>query len=229
MDLSRLELLIGTEKIEKLKEKTIFILGLGGVGGYAFESLVRSGFEHFVLADFDTFSSSNLNRQLACTKDTIGQKKVDVYQKRAKTINPQVTIETITEKVTISTLRQILSKKIDFVLDACDDLKIKEELIRLKSEKHFSMISSMGTGNKRYPEKLEICELQKTSYDPIAKRLRKMMKDEKIKEKVMVVYSKEEKIKKQIHTIPSACFVPATAGILCASYIFNSVVGDLNE
>lgn len=228
MDLSRLEILLGKDKVKVLEQLKICIIGLGGVGGYAFESLVRCGIQNFILIDYDIVEPSNINRQILSNQDNIGEYKVDEAETRAKKINPKIQI----------TKQKIKLKKedvhtfdldIDYIVDACDDIEVKKELIRFTKKNNIKMISSMGTGNKMHPEKLEIMELSKTSYDPIAKILRKMVKDERIKGKIMVICSKEEKRVTQYKKIPSNSFVPAVSGLLCTSYIINDVVGDLHE
>ena len=229
MDLSRLELLISDENIQKLKQKKICIIGLGGVGGYAFEALVRSGIEDFVLIDYDKIESSNLNRQILSTTANIGEYKVKEAVKRANLINPNIKIKEMIVKLKPEDIRILEKDNIDYLVDACDDIEVKKELIRFSVKENIALISSMGTGNKMHPEKLEIIELSKTSYDPIAKSLRKMVKEEKISKKIMVISSKEEKHVSHYKKIPSNSFVPAVAGLLCASYIINDVVRDVCE
>lgn len=229
MDLSRLEVLIGEKNVNKLRKQKVLIIGLGGVGGYTFESLVRSGIENFILIDFDIISPTNINRQILTTTENIGKYKVLEAKKRALLINPEVQIESQIKKLTVEDIDEYKDMKIDFIVDACDDLKVKEEWIRFSDKYQIPLISCMGTGNKMHPEKLEIMELSKTSYDPIAKKLRKMVKDEHIRSKIMVVCSKEEKRILKYTEIPSNSFVPGVAGLLCASYVINQIVGDQNE
>lgn len=229
MDLSRLELLIGKENINKIKSKTICIIGLGGVGGYVFESLVRCGIENFILFDYDTIETSNLNRQILSTSDNIGSYKVNEATKRGKMINPSVNVIEKIVKLKKEDIDNLKDYSIDYIVDACDDIEVKCELIRFTNRENIKMISSMGTGNKMHPEKLEIMKLSKTSYDPIAKILRKMAKDEHIKKDVMVVCSKEPKKVLTSKKIPSNAFVPAVSGLLCTSYIINDIVGDKSE
>lgn len=229
MDLSRLELLIGKENIDKIKSKTICIIGLGGVGGYAFESLVRCGIENFILFDYDKIESSNLNRQILSTNENIGKFKVKEASLRAKRINPHVHVIENRVKLKKEDIQDLKKYNIDYIVDACDDIEVKCELIRFTKKENIKMISSMGTGNKMHPEKLEIVELSKTSYDPIAKKLRKMVKDEHIKGKIMVVCSKEEKRVLKYDKIPSNSFVPAVSGLLCTSYIIGDMVGENDE
>lgn len=223
----RLELLIH-DKINDIYNKTVLILGLGGVGSYAVEALVRSGISNLIIVDNDTISLTNLNRQLMAYHTNIGNFKTDEIEKRILNINPNANITKITEFIDMNNINKLFEKNIDYVVDACDTLMVKLELIRICKRKNVKLISSMGTGNKMDPSKLKIMDIRKTSYDPIAKRIRKMVKDEKINGKVMVVCSDEKGNVKIEKEIPSNSFVPATAGLLCASYVINDIVGDLN-
>ena len=223
----RLELLIHN-KIDDIYNKTVLIIGLGGVGSYAVEALVRSGISNLIIVDNDTISLSNLNRQLMTYHSNIGKFKTDEIEKRIKDINPNANIIKITEFIDMNNINKLFEYKIDYVVDACDTLMVKLELIKICKKKNIKLISCMGTGNKMDPAKLKITDIRKTSYDPLAKKIRKMVKDEKINGKVMVVCSDEEGKVKINKEIPSNSFVPATAGLLCASYVINDIVGDLN-
>lgn len=225
-NLSRLELITTKEKIEKIKEKNILLIGLGGVGGYVFETLVRSGIESITIVDGDTFEESNLNRQLLSLKSTINKNKTDVAESRAKEINENIKIKKITQVLTKENINEINFKEYDYVIDACDTLEIKKQIIKICTKNNIKFISSMGTGNKFHPELLELTTLDKTEYDPIAKILRKYVKEEKINKKIKVVSSKEKPIKTNTTTIGSNAFVPATAGLLLTSYVINDIVGE---
>ena len=226
--LSRLELLIGIDNLNKIKDKSVLIIGIGGVGSYATESLVRSGIGNITIVDKDIIDVTNLNRQLMTNINNIGLKKVDVMEERIKKINPSINLKKYSILVTPSNIDDLLDN-IDYVVDACDDLKVKKELIRKCISKNIKIISSMGTGNKLDPSKLEIIDIRKTSVDPLARNIRKMIKDEKIKVKIPVVCSKEVPIKNNKNIIGSNSFVPATAGLLMASYIINDIIGDKDE
>lgn len=221
--LNRLELLIG-DKIKKVKNTTVLIIGLGGVGGYALESLVRSGIGKVIIIDNDSIDITNLNRQIIATHENIGYKKVDEWEKRIKSINPNIVVEKISDFITIDNINIIFDRHFDYLIDACDTIITKKEIIKGCLKKGIPFISSMGTGKKLHPELLEISYLDKTSYDPLAKRLRKMLKDEHIYGKVPVVYSKEQVVKSNSNVVSSSIFVPSVAGILCANYIFNLIV-----
>ena len=225
--LERLELLIG-DKINEIKTKKVLIIGLGGVGSYAVEGLVRSGIENFIIVDYDKIDISNLNRQLMTNRSNIGEFKTDEIEKRILSINPNCNIVKVTKRIDIDNINELFDSNIDYVVDACDTLSVKLELIRICKKKDIKLISSMGTGNKMDPSRLKITDIRKTSYDPLAKKIRKMVKDERIKGKVMVVCSDEVGYTKVEKTIPSNSFVPATAGLLLASYIIRDIVGDNN-
>lgn len=228
MQYNRLKLLIGN-KLDDLKNKSILIVGIGGVGGYALEAIVRSGISNIIIVDNDVVDITNLNRQIISLHSNIGKCKVDVAKERVLDINPECNIQTYKTYLTKENTIELFENKIDYVIDACDTTEVKMELIRICHSKNIKLISSMGTGNKMNPALLEVTDITKTSYDPLAKKIRKMIKEEKIKDKVMVVSSKEPPLETKEKKLGSNSFVPATAGLLCASYVINDIVGDLNE
>ena len=218
----RLELLIG-DKVNNLNEKTILLYGLGGVGGHAFESLLRSNIGTIIVVDNDKFDVTNLNRQILSNKNTIGKYKVDVAEEYKNKINEKTKIIKIKEFIKKDNINILFNYKIDFVIDAIDTIETKKEIIKACLNKNIKFISVMGTGGKMDPSLLEITNLSKTSYDKIAKKLRSKVKNEKINIKKIKVISS---IEKPIITNPigSNAFVPATAGILAASYAINSLL-----
>ena len=215
--------------MDLIKNKTVLVIGLGGVGGHALESIIRSGIGKVIIVDYDTVDVTNLNRQILSLNNNIGLKKVDVADERIKQINNSCIVIKIDEKILPENIDILFKEKIDYVIDACDTVETKKEIIRQCIKRKIKLISCMGTGNKFNPSKLEIIDIRKTSYDPLSKIIRKMVKDEKIKEKVMVVSSTEQPIKTNSKTIGSNSFVPATAGLLCASFIINDIVGEKSE
>ncbi len=219
----RVEKLIGNEILNQIKTKWVAVVGLGGVGGYAVESLIRSGIEKIILVDFDTIDISNLNRQIITNQNNITKYKTDEMEKRILSINPSCQVIKITKKLEINNLQELFQYSIDYLIDACDTIPIKEELIKTCIEKKITFISSMGTGNKLNPSLLEITDIKKTSYDPIAKKIRKYLKDNHINAKVPVVYSKEQNQKFK-GSIPSMVFVPATSGLLCANFVIKDII-----
>ncbi len=224
----RLELLIGNENINKIKNTKVLLIGIGGVGGYTLESLIRSGIEHITIVDYDTIDITNLNRQIIALNTNIGKYKVDEFKTRINNINPNCEINTIKEKIDTNNFDILNITDYDYVIDACDSLDVKCEIIRKCLNYNIKFISCMGTGYKLDPSKLEIIDIRKTSYDKIAKRIRKMVKDERLKGKIMTVCSKE-RVNKTSKVIASNSFVPATAGLLLTSYVINDIVGDINE
>lgn len=219
----RLELLLGKENLEILKNKKVLVIGLGGVGGYVVESLVRSGIENITLVDYDKVDITNINRQIIALNSNIGKFKTELFKERILDINPncKVTIKNIF--LTEENIEEIIDD-FDFVIDACDTVNTKKAIIKICIKKNIKFISSMGTGNKIDPNKLEIVDIRKTSYDPLAKIIRKFIREEHINEKIMVLTSSEQPIKSNISTIPSAIFVPASAGLLIGSYVIKELL-----
>lgn len=222
----RLEILIG-DKINILKNKTVMVIGLGGVGGHAFESLVRNGIEKIIVIDNDVIDITNLNRQALAYQNTIGKPKVEIASETAKNINPNCQIIPLQTFLNEENIDEVFTQKIDFVVDAIDTIKTKKLIIKRCLKENIPFISVMGTGNKMHPELLEISDIRKTEYDPIAKIIRKMIKDEKIKAKVPVIFSKEIPLVKG--KIGSNAFVPATAGLLATSYAINKLLEETHE
>ena len=214
--------LIGEDSFNKIQSTTVAVVGLGGVGGYVVESLVRSGIQHLILVDYDQVDITNLNRQIIATQDNIGKHKTEAMTERIQSISPECEVISLKIKLDEDNLLELFSYSFDYLVDACDTILVKELLIKNCLERKIGIISSMGTGNKLEPSSLEVADIWKTSYDPIAKRIRKYLKDNKIFAKVPVVYSKEQR-KKFTGDIPSMMFVPATSGLLCA----NSVIKDI--
>lgn len=214
--------LIGQDKYELIKQKTVAIIGIGGVGTYSLETIIRSGIENIIIVDYDTFDITNINRQLYATTNTIGKKKIEVAKKRALEINPKINIITIDKKLDNSNLEELFNYKIDYIIDACDDINLKKLLITNSIKRKIKLISSMGTGNKLDPTSFKITDIRKTSYDPIAKILRKYIKENNIKEKVMVVSSTEKP--KKTNKVNSISYVPSIVGIYLTSYVINDII-----
>ena len=223
--LDRLELLIGKDNIKLLESKTVLIIGLGGVGGHALESIVRSGIGQVIIVDNDIVDITNLNRQLISTKFNIGQNKVDVAEFRINEISNTKVIK-IKEFINDSNIDILFNDKIDYIIDACDTIDTKYLLIKEAIKRNIKIISVMGTAKKMHPELLEIIRLDKTSYDPIAKILRKKLRDNHINDKIMCICSKEAPLIKEMG---SNSLVPSVAGIMAASYVINDIVGDNHE
>jgi len=225
MWLNRLNKIVDDSTLDKIRNKTVLIIGLGGVGGHALESIVRMGINNVILVDNDIVDETNLNRQLLSLRSNIGEYKVDVAKKRVLDINPDCNVIIINKFIDRTNYKELFSYNIDYVIDACDTVTTKILLIKECLNRNIKIISCMGTGNKFHPEMLEICELKKTSYDPLAKVIRNKFKNEK--RKIMVVYSKEERVKIEDRTPGSTSLVPSCAGVMCASFIINDIRGDL--
>ena len=221
---SRLEKLIGKENINILKNTSVLILGVGGVGGYVVESLARSGIGTLILVDFDIIDITNINRQIIALDSTIGLKKVDVLEKRIKNINENCQVIKVDKFIDKNNINELFKYKFDYLVDACDSVPTKEQVIIECLKRNINFISSMGTGNKFDPSKLEICDIRKTYNDPLAKIIRKFVKDSKINKKVTVLSSTELPVKLHDKTPGSTSFVPPSAGLLIASYIVRKII-----
>ena len=218
----RLIQLIGEEKYNEIKNTKVLLIGVGGVGSYALEALVRNGFHNITIIDYDAIDISNLNRQLITNSTNIGHSKVIEGLLRAKQINPNILIDGIEKRLTIDNLTQILDMNYDYIIDACDDINIKFELIKKSLKYNYKLISSMGTAKKLDATKLSITTLDKTNNDPLARILRKKVKDAKINKKIHVVSSTEVPL--DIKELGTANLVPSVAGLLCVSYIINDIL-----
>ena len=215
--------LIGEDKLKRIQSKTVCVVGLGGVGGYAVEGLVRSGIGRLILVDYDKIDITNLNRQIITNCHNVGSYKTDEMEKRIKDINPLCEVVKLNIRLDDKNMDDLFQYEFDYLIDACDTILVKCELIKGCLFRNIGIISSMGTGNKMNPSMLEVMDIRKTSYDPIAKKIRKYLKDQHIYKKVMVVCSKEQGESFQ-GCIPSMMFVPATSGIMCANYIINEII-----
>lgn len=219
----RFESLIGKKGLEKIKQKTILVIGIGGVGGYVVESLIRSGISKIIIVDPDIIEETNINRQILALNSTIGKKKIDVMESRIRDINKNVTIIKYDCFFDKNTKDEILDHNIDFIVDCCDMTESKKLLIKESLNRKIPLISSMGTANRLDPSKLAIMDIRKTYNDPLAKKMRKFIKDEKIKEKIIVLTSLEIPKKNGI-TLGSTSFVPSAAGLLITSYIIKKII-----
>ncbi len=221
MNLDRLELLIGEDNIKKIKKLKILVLGLGGVGGYAVESLIRCGVENITLVDGDLIKSSNLNRQIISTSKNLNKYKTREFKKRIKLINKNAKVNIVNTFINENNMYLLFMDDYDYIVDACDTVKVKILLMKECLSRKIKLISSMGTANKLYAEKLSITTLNKTSYDPLAKKIRKEFSETEMK-KIHVVTSTEAPKNKE--GLGSICFVPAVAGLLITEYIINDVI-----
>ena len=232
--LSRTELLLGEDGVKRLSEASVIIFGVGGVGGYALEALVRSGVEKIALVDADTVSLSNINRQIIATRDTVGRPKVEVARERALSINPDAKIRTFPIFYEEKTENEIDLSEYDYVIDAIDTVTSKLRLIENAKSAGVSIISSMGAGNKLDPTAFKVADVYKTSVCPLARVIRTELKRRGIK-KLKCVYSEEpaikavaqndENIPKNRHTPASLATIPSVVGLIIA----NEVIKDISE
>lgn len=228
---SRTELLIGKENIVKLHNAKVAVFGIGGVGSFVVEALARSGIGNFILVDNDIISETNLNRQLIATQKTLGQAKVEVARDRILEINPNANVKIYKEFFIPTSDDNILESDISYIIDAIDTVTAKIELVVRANKLNIPIISSMGTGNKLDPTKFEVSDIYKTSVCPLAKVMRKELKQRNIKN-LKVVYSKEDPIKleKEYFTegkkqVPgSIAFVPSVAGLIIAGEVIKDII-----
>lgn len=244
---SRTELLIGKEGITKLAESRVAVFGIGGVGGYAVEALVRSGIGAIDLIDNDKVCLTNLNRQIIATRSSVGKYKVDVAEERILDINPDCKVKKYQTFFTPETSAEFEFNKYDYVIDAIDTVIGKIELVMKCNKASIPIISSMGAGNKMHPEMFEIADIYKTSVCPLAKVMRQELKKRRIKH-LKVVYSKEIPIKPNNdteisckkhcicppgavrkctvkHQIPgSNAFVPSVVGLIIAGEVIRDII-----
>ena len=227
---SRTEMLIGKENIEKLHSKKVAIFGIGGVGSFVLEGLVRTGIQNFILVDKDEVDITNLNRQIIATHSTIGKPKVEVAKQRVLDINPNAKVE-IYKEFFMPETKGILDSSIDYIVDCVDTVTAKIELVVRANEMDIPIISSMGTGNKLDPTKFEVTDIYKTSICPLAKVIRKELKAREIK-KLKVVYSKEQPIRREklnqettTKQVPaSISFVPSVAGLIISGEVIKDLI-----
>jgi len=219
MIFQRTEQLIGTENLQLLKNKKVAIFGIGGVGSYVFEGLIRAGIGHFILVDKDVVDITNINRQLVAYQSTIGLPKVDVAKQRGLDINPEVTIETHQVFYLEDTKDCVNLAGVDYIVDAIDNVTAKLLLVQESKRLNIPIIMSLGTGNKLDNTQFFITDIAKTSMCPLAKVLRKELHSRGIKD-VRVIYSMAQPILKK--RVPaSISFVPSVAGLMIAGDVVN--------
>ncbi|MBQ6655228.1 MAG: tRNA threonylcarbamoyladenosine dehydratase [Erysipelotrichaceae bacterium] len=220
----RTETLIGQQNLRELKEATVMVVGLGGVGGYAAEALVRSGVGTLIVIDHDAVEYSNFNRQILADEESLGQKKTDVFRRRAAKINPEAEVICYDCFLTADNLESFFVRKPDYVVDAIDTLTSKVALWKYCQENEIEIISCLGTAKKLDLTKLKITTLEKTENDPMAKALRQIARKNGLSLKVPVVFSGEQPLNRSSEVLGSMMFVPAGAGILCAQWVVSGII-----
>ena len=226
----RTGLIIGQEGLDKLNKANVIVFGVGGVGSFACEAIVRAGVGNITIVDFDDVDITNINRQIPALHSTVGRYKVEVMKERLLDINPDLNIRTVREVYNAETSDAILNEDYDYVIDAIDMVTSKIHLIETCNKKGFKIISSMGMGNKLDPTKVVVTDIYKTHTCPLAKVLRRELKNRKIK-KLKVVYSTEQPIelKEKIMngrkvTAGSVSFVPSVGGLVIASVVVRDLL-----
>lgn len=233
MIFQREELLIGKENVNKLKNSHVIIFGLGGVGGYVVEALARAGVGELTLVDFDVVDITNLNRQLIATLDNVGKDKAALFKERILSINPEAKVHAFKEKFTREVAPQFFEEaEYDYVVDAIDIITSKLDLIEISTKKKLPIVSSMGMGNKIDPTMIQLGDVYKTSVCPLAKVMRRELKNRGVK-KLKVVFSTEVPRKPENETgdrakmfnVGSISFVPSVAGLIMASQVVKDICG----
>ena len=221
--LDRSVALLGQDKISSLKDKTILVIGIGGVGGTALEALARSGFGKFIIIDSDKVDITNLNRQILFTKRDVGKSKVKCAKKHLLKINSDLSVKTITAKIGEQKLEDLLLVKPDFVIDAIDLVEGKLHIYNFCLKNKIPFISSLGMGNRINPEDVFVTKLEKTENDPLAKKMRYEARQMRLDlKKIPVVVSKETPIMKSKKP-NSMIMVPSTAGLIITKYVLNTI------
>jgi len=249
---SRTELLIGKDGLEKLKNSTVAVFGIGGVGTFAVEGLVRAGVGHLVLVDDDLICLTNINRQLHATRKTIGKPKVEVMKERILDINPKAQVEAIRSFYLPENAHELIRDDYDYIIDAVDTVTAKIDLVVQANKRGIPIISCMGAGNKIDPTRFTVTDIYKTTVDPLAKVMRKELRQRGIRS-LKVVFSDEEPIK-PVETEENSCatgcvcpkgtirtctirnqipgsisFVPSVAGLIMAGEVIRDLIGNSRQ
>ena len=232
MDLTRSEILIGVENLYKLKQSTVAVFGLGGVGGYAAEAIARAGVGTMILADYDCVTPSNINRQILSLSSTMGEPKTDVAFRRIKDINPEVEIFTISERLTPENISHLIPIKDSlYGIDAIDEIDSKTSLITEMLNRKIPFVSSMGAGSRLDSSKIRVDDISRTEYCPLARIMRKKLKESEIYTGVRCIYSTENLNKvrepesgtgKRMQG--SISFIPGIFGLMAAGIIINDII-----
>ena len=212
--------LLGKENFDLIQDKVIAVFGLGGVGGTALEALARTGFKHFILIDFDKVDPSNLNRQILYTQKDIGRNKVEAAKERILSINPEADIQIFNCKAQDFDFKQ----KIDFIVDAIDDVNGKLYILTKAQEMNIPHIMSLGMANRFDPSKVKIAKLNQTHNDPLAKKLRYMVKKQGLNTANINVAISEELPQKNGEILYSTMMVPSSGGLSLAKFILESII-----
>lgn len=228
---TRTQMLLGRKGIERLSNCSVAVFGVGGVGSFAVEALARAGIGHLRLIDFDVVDITNLNRQLHALHTTIGQPKAVLMADRVKLINPRINVEAVVEKVTPENVGGYLDG-MDYIVDAIDMVSAKVALLETCYRRQIPVISSMGAGNRLDPTKLQVTDISKTHTCPLAKVVRKELRQRGITRGITVVFSTEPPRKVEglnVRAPGSVPFVPSVAGLIIASVVVRELAGIESE
>lgn len=221
----RSALVLGKQGLKQVSQARVMVVGCGGVGSFCIEALARTGIGHLIVIDKDIVEPSNINRQLIATLDTVGRAKVDLIQERIQSINPNCQVETIKAYYDADINEKVFSRSVDFVIDCIDSIHSKQDLIQACIKRKISFLCSMGMARRMDPTKLKIVEIEKTSYDPMAKILRQWKRKNNIRQNIMVVASTEVPLSHRLgQPLPSTIFVPASAGLILASECIRQII-----
>ena len=215
--------MISDKDIKSINSKSVLVFGLGGVGGSLVESLVRAGIGKVGIVDGDEYEITNINRQVFATRKTLGMRKVDACEERLLDINPDLTIEKYDLFINEKNINEIDFDNYDYIVDAIDTISSKLLIIKEAYQKDIKIISAMGAGNRLDPTKFRIMDIEKTKNDPVARIMRKKLKEMNIK-KLKVVCSEELPIKTSDRTPGSISFVPPVCGMVLASYVITDIL-----
>ena len=221
MIFDRVKSLISEKGLEKLSQCSIIIFGIGGVGGYVTEMLVRSGVGKVTLIDFDKVADTNINRQIIALQSTVGKYKVDVMKDRILDINPDCQVVAKRVRVEKDNLEQLLGQGYDYIIDAIDSAENKADLISYAKSKGYAIISALGAGNRYQIPKFEVCDIFSTKNDGLAKKMRKLLKDRGVPE-LKVVYTQE--LPKKNQETATIVYYPAMCGCLISSVVINELL-----
>ena len=221
---TRTRMLLGSEEVDRLRKASVLLFGIGGVGGFTCEALARAGVGRIHIVDKDVVDITNINRQIIATHDTVGRPKVEVMKERILSINPAAAVEATECFYLPDRAAEFDFGAYDYVIDAIDNVSAKLSIICEAKAAGTPVISSMGTGNKLDPTRFEIADIHKTSVCPLAKVIRKGLKDRGIKD-VKVLYSREEPVRTGLRTPASVSFVPSVAGLIIAGEVIKDLAG----
>ena len=212
--------LLGQDNFNLLQEKVVAVFGLGGVGGTALEALARTGFQHFLIVDFDKVDATNLNRQILYTSKDVGRNKTEAAKERILSINPDADIKSFNMKAQDFDFNQ----KIDYVVDAIDDVEGKLYIVKKAQEYNIPQIMSLGMANRFNPEQVRVSKLNQTRNDPLAKKIRYLAKQMGLDLSQINVTISEELPQKNAEKLYSTMMVPSSAGLVIAKYILNRII-----